>query len=147
MSTSPSFIHRWLAICALLPALLPGPARAEDASRPIHQLRVYEIFDDTRGAFHDRFRDHAARIMAKYGFEIVAIWDSRGDDGRPQFVYLLEWPDERAMREGWEKFMADEEWARIKRVTAREHGRFVGDIDERVLSPADYSPRTSFLRD
>ena len=28
----------------------------------IHQLRIYEIFEGSKGAFHARFRDHAARI-------------------------------------------------------------------------------------
>ena len=26
----------------------------------IHQLRIYEIFEHNKAAFHDRFRDHAA---------------------------------------------------------------------------------------
>lgn len=139
---------RWLAACALLPALLHvGASRADDAPRPIHQLRVYEIFDDTREAFHDRFRDHTVRIMAKYDFDIVAIWDTRSDDGKPLFVYLLEWPDEATMRDRWTKFMADEEWAQIKRRTAREHGRFVDGIEERTLIPTSYSPRTALAAD
>lgn len=50
------------------------------------------------------------------------------------------------MRERWAGFMADEEWARIKRETAREHGRFVGDIEEHVLVPTEYSPQASFPR-
>jgi hypothetical protein len=29
----------------------------------IHQLRIYEIFEDSKDAFHARFRDHAARIL------------------------------------------------------------------------------------
>jgi hypothetical protein len=32
----------------------------------IHQLRIYEIFEDTKDAFHARFRDHAARISCTY---------------------------------------------------------------------------------
>lgn len=110
---------------------------------PIHQLRIYRIFDQTRDAFHDRFRDHAARIMARHGFDIVAMWESR-DEGGPQFVYLLQWPDEATMRARWDAFMADEEWAEIKRRTGREHGRFVDGIEEKTLRPVDYSPRAAF---
>jgi hypothetical protein len=29
----------------------------------IQQLRIYEIFENNKAAFHARFRDHAARIM------------------------------------------------------------------------------------
>jgi hypothetical protein len=43
----------------------------------VHQLRIYEIFDNNKQAFHDRFRDHAMRIMAKYDFHFVALWETR----------------------------------------------------------------------
>jgi hypothetical protein len=105
----------------------------------IHQLRVYEIFDATKAAFHDRFRDHAARIMARYGFSIVAAWEARSAD-RVEFVYLMEWPDAAAMSEAWARFMADEEWAEIKRTTAAQHGQLVGAIEDRVLEPVSYVP-------
>lgn len=39
----------------------------------IHQLRLYEIFGHNKIAFHARFRNHATRIMQKYGFNIVAM--------------------------------------------------------------------------
>jgi hypothetical protein len=29
----------------------------------IHQLRIYEIFEHNKAAFHTRFRDHAAWLM------------------------------------------------------------------------------------
>ena len=45
----------------------------------IHQLRNYEIFEDTKDAFHARFRDHATRIMRRYGFHIVAMWEAKMD--------------------------------------------------------------------
>jgi len=54
----------------------------------MHQLRIYEIFEQNKAAFHDRFRDHAARIMKSYGFDIIAMWESKTND-RTEFVYLL----------------------------------------------------------
>lgn len=106
----------------------------------IHQLRIYEIFDNNSQAFHDRFRDHAARIMAKYDFNIVAMWESR-HDGNLEFIYLLEWPDEATMKSRWAAFMADEEWAEIKRQTGKVHGTLVGGIQDRTLQLTDYSTR------
>ena len=107
--------------------------------RMIHQLRIYEIFEGNKAAFHARFRDHAARIMGRHGFRIVAMWEARRE-GRTEFVYLLAWPDEAAMRNAWTAFMADAEWKDIKRVTGAEHGDLVGDIEDRTLRLADYSP-------
>lgn len=119
--------------------------RALAEGEVIHQLRIYQLFDDTREAFHERFRDHAQRIMERYDFHIVAMWESRTGDG-PEFVYLLEWPDEQTMRERWAAFMEDQEWSDIKAETASIHGQFVGGIEERTLILTDYSPRRSLLR-
>jgi hypothetical protein len=105
----------------------------------IHQLRIYEIFEHNKAAFHARFRDHAARIMKTYGFHILAMWEATSAQ-RTEFMYLLAWPDEAAMRGAWERFKADEEWKEIKRRTAAQHGDLVGEIEERVLVLTEYSP-------
>jgi heme-degrading monooxygenase HmoA len=104
----------------------------------IHQLRIYEIFEHNKAAFHDRFRDHARRIMQTYGFHILAMWETKTDQ-RTEFVYLLVWQDESTMRDAWGRFMADEEWKEIKRLTSAQHGDLVGEIETRVLMPTSYS--------
>ena len=108
----------------------------------IHQLRVYEIFERDKAAFHTRFRDHAMRIMAKYGFEFVAMWEAK-TDRRTEFIYLLAWPDVATNEAAWNELRADEEWKDIKRVTATEHGDLVGEIQDRVLVPTSYAPKVS----
>jgi heme-degrading monooxygenase HmoA len=105
----------------------------------IHQLRIYEIFEHNKTAFHNRFRDHAARIMQTYGFNIIAMWEAKTDRGT-EFVYLLAWQDQETMRSAWSRFMADEEWKDIKRITSAQHGDLVGEIEDRVLILTDYSP-------
>jgi hypothetical protein len=110
------------------------------AAPPVHQLRIYEIFDHNKQAFHDRFRDHAMRIMKKYDFDIVAMWEAKNGP-RTEFVYLLEWPDEATMKDRWAKFMADQEWSDIKKQTAAKHGHLVGEIQDRTLRLTAYSPK------
>lgn len=105
----------------------------------IHQLRIYEIFENNKNAFHARFRDHAVRIMKTYGFHIAAMWETRAGE-KTQFVYLLEWPDEATRAAAWAAFMSDAEWAEIKRITSARHGPLVGAIEDRILMPLDYSP-------
>jgi len=104
----------------------------------IHQLRIYEIFEHNKAAFHTRFRDHASRIMRAYGFNILAMWETKHDD-RIEFVYLLSWNDEQSMHDEWAKFIADEEWKEIKRVTTAQYGDLVGEIEDRVLAAVSYS--------
>lgn len=106
----------------------------------IHQLRIYEIFERNKAAFHARFRDHAARIMARHGFNIMAMWETKSAT-RSEFAYLLAWPDVETKAARWTSFMADPEWIEIKRVTAIEHGDLVGAIEDRLMTLTDYSPR------
>ena len=106
-----------------------------------HQLRIYEIFEHNRDAFHTRFRDHAARLMRQHGFHIVDMWESRTEQ-HLEFIYLLEWPDEAALEAAWNALMADEEWSAIKRETAARHGQLVGAIQKGILRRTGYSPAT-----
>ena len=105
----------------------------------IHQLRIYEIFERNKAAFHARFRDHAMPIMAHHGFQILARWET-ASTGRTEFAYLLAWRDAQTKTACWAAFMADPEWAEIKRVTRAEHGDMVGAIEDRLMTPTDYSP-------
>ena len=82
----------------------------------IHQLRIFEIFDQNKQAFQDRFRNHAWRIMRSYGFDVLGMWETRLEDGS-EFVYLLAWPDEETMQHTWEQFRANGEWKEFKKNT------------------------------
>jgi catechol 2,3-dioxygenase-like lactoylglutathione lyase family enzyme/heme-degrading monooxygenase HmoA len=128
------------------------PNKPQPASRPIsehaaftrqeiemiHQLRIYEIFEENKAVFHARFRDHATRIMQRHGSQIIAMWEAKTEK-RTEFIYLLGWPDEQTKIDAWAAFMADQEWAEIKRAT-RDHGGLVGEIEDRLLVLTDYSP-------
>ncbi|MCH8617890.1 NIPSNAP family protein [Undibacterium sp. TS12] len=122
--------------------------QATDAARPdttLHQLRIYEIFDGNKKLFHDRFRDHAMRIMARYDFKIVSMWETRRGE-RTEFVYLLEWPDKQTMNDRWGKFKADQEWADIKRATNQAGSPLLGEMEDRTLELTDYSPQRKLIR-
>jgi len=117
-------------------------SRAGEQQSVIHQLRIYEIFDSNKQAFHDRFRDHAMRIMARYDFK---TWESKKDN-RTEFVYLLEWPDRETMADRWKKFLRDQEWIKIKKETGEMFGPLVGEIQDRTLHLTDYSPREALAK-
>ncbi|UOB19444.1 NIPSNAP family protein [Abyssalbus ytuae] len=111
---------------------------------PIHQLRIYEIPKENVKVFHERFRDHAHRIMKKYGFKIVSTWES-SYESKVEFIYLLEWKDEKAMKKSWANFMEDQEWKDIKKQTGALYGAFVENIEDRTLILTDYSPQKHLL--
>jgi hypothetical protein len=129
-----------VAALAIIMSLTTTSAGKEAAScEPVHQLRIYEIPTENAQVFHERFRDHAARIMAGHEFEILAMWESHFE-GNTEFVYLLKWPDVEAMEARWAEFMANEEWTAIKAETGARHGVFVNGIEDRALCMTDYSP-------
>lgn len=133
-----------LLLGALVILLLSMTRAASAADAGIHQLRIYTIPADKVAAFHQRFKDHALRIMARHEFDVLATFQSE-HDGKAEFVYLLQWPDEATMKERWAKFLADAEWIEIKRITGKD-GALVDEIQDRVLKQTEYSPRR-LLRD
>src|SRR3546814_14062895 len=90
-------------LLTLAPAATAAPAATP---APLQQLRIYEIPRANEGVFHDRFQDHALRIMARHGFAVRSIWRSEHED-KVEFVYLLDWPDAATMKAAWAAFMAD----------------------------------------
>lgn len=114
-------------------------AQSVTQTAPVYQLRIYEIFEKNKDHFHERFRDHAMRIMKKYNFKIVSIYESKSDQ-KTEFVYFLEWPDQNTMKQAWEGFKADKEWIEVKKQYTAKYGDVIGTIEDRVLAKADYSP-------
>lgn len=110
------------------------------SSAPLYQLRIYEVAADRREAFHTRFRDHAMRIMARYGFEIAALWESTTVIDF-ELVYLLRWPDADTMERRWREFLADAEWIDIKRRMDEDIGEPVRKVTSRVPDALPYSPQ------
>ena len=136
----PRTVPRWRACSRQFPLRSVLSLRTGEPQKVIHQLRIYEIFDANKKPFHDRFRDDAMRIMAKYDFKIVATWESKKDN-RTEFVYLLEWPDKETMTDRWKKILQDQEWIKINKETGDISGPFVGKIQDLTLYLTDYSPR------
>ena len=65
----PNRLRRWGLIAAALTAaaLSTIPTSATERTTMIEQLRIYEIFEGNKEAFHARFRDHAARTRQAAG--------------------------------------------------------------------------------
>lgn len=111
----------------------------------VFQLRIYEVAPDRRRQFHERFENHALRIMRRYGFKPVALWESNSVSNF-EFVYILQWPDIETMERQWAAFLADAEWIEIKRKMAAEIGEPVQRVSARVLENVAYFAAPAFDR-
>jgi hypothetical protein len=114
-------------------------AQTKRKNSSIYQLRIYEVSSDKRTIFHKRFKENALRIMKRYEFEPVALWESKSVLNF-EFIYILRWPDEETMERQWRMFLADPEWIEIKRKMAEEIGEPVQRVTSRVLDAVEYSP-------
>lgn len=131
----------YLLVFACMPAY-SGAADAfkcsTDGTR-LQQLRIYEVNRENRDPFHQRFQEHALRIMKKYGFDVIDMWES--DTGEKlQFIYVLDWPDRATMDGAWKSFLADPEWIDIKKRSAERHGQLVHEAKGQPLERVVYSP-------
>ena len=99
------------------------------------------VLEKVVAALYERAELFRSRvIMARHGFRILSMWETRSAD-RTEFAYLLAWPDLETKAARWASFMADPEWIEIKRVSVIEHGDLVGAIEDRTLTPTAYSPQ------
>lgn len=105
----------------------------------MYQLRIYEVNPEKRVAFHERFQNHAMRVMKKYGFNIVALWESV-TASKLEFIYILNWPDKETMERQWKAFLADQEWIDIKKKMDLDIGEPVLKATGCVLEAVKYSP-------
>lgn len=103
-----------------------------EPKQEVYQLRIYKLFEWNKEQFYTRFKDHAIRIMKKYDFEIIKMWETNSNN-IPEFVYILKWDDEKKLKKSWTEFMADEEWKKIKDETHSQYGYMVGGIEDRTL--------------
>lgn len=130
-----------LSILAFVPLVASAKTTylCENNRDQIQQLRIYEMNRSNRDNFHERFKDHALRIMKRHDFNVVDMWES--DSGEKlQFVYLLAWPSQAAMESRWKSFLADQEWIDIKKNTAKEHGQLMTSANGQPLVRVSYSP-------
>ena len=133
-------------ILSLIVSVVFSPfSQADLLTTPVHQLRIYQVPRENVQFFHERFHQLCLPIMKRYGFHVLATWQSEFE-GKVEFVYLLEWPDTKTMEQSWARFMADQEWKDIKKATAAVHGTYVEKVASRTLLLTDYSPAKSLQR-
>jgi hypothetical protein len=134
-----------MVLTLLILACMPAQSDAADAfdcatdGARLQQLRIYEVNRENRDPFHQRFQEHALRIMKKHGFNVVDLWES-DTGGKLQFIYVLDWPDWVTMESAWKAFLADAEWIDIKKRTAERHGQLVHEAKGQPLERRSYSP-------
>jgi hypothetical protein len=106
----------------------------------IYELRTYWAAPGKLENLHERFRSLTVKIFERHKMDVVAFWNpvpcslECGD-----LVYILRFPDEKAMHTAWDAFRADPEWIQGKAASEKE-GTLVDKLTSVVLQPTDFSP-------
>jgi hypothetical protein len=132
-----------LLVAAPLAALLVAaftPARGADA-RPdtrCYELRTYHANEGQLEALHQRFRDHAVRLLEKHGIINIGYWVPVENPER-KLYFILAYPSREAREKMWQAFINDPEWQKAFRAS-EERGRLVAKVQSVFLQTIDYSP-------
>lgn len=133
------------SMLAVLAALASGcaagaPAAGKGPAAPrFYEMRVYTANPGKMEALHQRFRDHANRLLAKHGMEVVGHWTVESGEGAgTTMVFILAYPSKEAREKAWEAFKADPEWQKAKADSERD-GALVGKVVQTFMVPTDYS--------
>lgn len=101
----------------------------------IYELRQYIPAPGKAEALGQRFRDSTLALFRKLGFRVVDFWETT--DGSGELWYLMEWPDEAAMKSAWDGFKTNPEWVSTKK-SSEADGPLVQKIQSYPLRRASY---------
>jgi hypothetical protein len=126
----------------IVAAVVAGPAAAEkekDVKKDTRyfELRTYHAAAGKMDALNARFREHTNALFKKHGMEIVGFWT---DVNKPdELVYILAYPSKEAREKSWKAFGEDPDWIKAKKESEKD-GKLVDKVDQKFLTPTDYSP-------
>ena len=104
----------------------------------LYEMRIYEVVPGQLGRLNDRFATITLDYFAKHGIVPVAFWtDAVGVSNR--LTYIVRYDDFAHRERAWTAFMTDSERLAAFAETEKD-GPIVQRIENRLLSPTDYSP-------
>lgn len=101
----------------------------------VYELRRYVAVAGKEQALRRRFEEGTLALFDALGIRVVDFWQTVSSP--VELWYLLEWPDEEAMREGWSAFRENPEWRALK-AESEANGPLVASITSTVLSRAPF---------
>ncbi len=105
----------------------------------IYELRIYTVHPGRMDALQQRFRDHSCRLFERHGMTNVGYWTNVIGGRSDELWYMLGYEDLAARERAWTAFRTDPEWV-AARAASEEDGPIVHHIENRMLSPTDFSP-------
>lgn len=127
------------AACGIAAIADVKPAAAEEKQR-FFELRIYTTHEGKLDDLHKRFREHTNRIFKKHGMQLVGYWTPTDEpESQNTLVYILAYESRDARDKAWKAFRDDPEWQKTYK-ESRKDGPIVKKVENKFLTPTDYSP-------
>ena len=127
---------------SLLEATPYSPLLAPGGEKPrVFELRVYHAPTYRQlGALHDRFESPEIQIFHRCGIHPVLYTSALFGPWMPNLIYFTPFDSLGARETAWAKFMADEEWIRVRAESIAEHGQVNAFFKVALYKATAYSP-------
>jgi hypothetical protein len=107
----------------------------------VFELRVYHAPTYRQlHALHDRFEGPEIPIFHRCGIKPVLYTSALFGPWMPNLIYFTPFDNLAARETAWAKFMADEEWIRVRTESIAEHGQINAFFKVALYRAAAYSP-------
>lgn len=118
------------------PVLTPGGEKPR-----VFELRVYHAPTYRQSkALHDRFAGPEIPIFHRSGIHPALYASALFGSWMPNLIYFTPFDSLGAREAAWAKFMADEEWIRVRMESVAEHGQINAFFKVALYKAASYSP-------
>lgn len=105
----------------------------------IHELRIYTVHPGKMPALLSRFRDHTTELFEKHGITNVGYWLNSIGGRNDQLWYIVGFESIAQREQAWAAFAADPDWHKT-RAESEADGPIVSLIENRIMTPTDFSP-------
>lgn len=119
---------------------MPKLDRPDPAKPRLFNLRVYESHNERAASKKiEMFEKGELAIFRRTGLTPVFFAGAIVGTNMPNLTYMLVFPDEAGRKAGWDKFVKDPEWVKLKAVPGYADKEIVSRITNRILKPTAYS--------
>lgn len=105
----------------------------------IHELRIYTAHPGKMPELLKRFRDHTTGLFEKHGITNVGYWLNTVGGRSDELWYIVGFENMAQREQAFTSFQNDKDWQRI-RAASEESGPLVHHIENRFMTPTDFSP-------
>jgi NIPSNAP len=119
---------------------MPRLARPDTSKPRLLNLRIYESHNERAAKKKiEMFNKSELAIFRRVGLTPVFFAETLIGAAMPNLTYMLVFPDDAQRQAAWARFVADDEWKKLRAIPEYADKEIVSKITNKILTPATYS--------